>query len=449
MKTSKKVIAFLLAVIAVTAVFGQTAYAITDDIVTKMAYVNKVNTTGTNVATDATTLSSSSTQGNAKLSIHSDGLVISGLINDTSFNVVGTYSAMNENGNAITFSGNDTSGNFEVAFLSIERDIINSSMYFKSFSNSNAKYQSIVKLYMFPAGFSDTEISKASQFKPAKDMAIVELFSTSDYISKGYSAKKVVSSDAQKYADDLTWIAKYFDPVMRSNEVITPKGATNYRLKDHSETYNIFGGWVTFVMKLKCYYDITDVRKGSTADSYVQFIVDASRTDAQYANDRSTTQSVISIRSGNIVFGTIKNTGLTKQTPGYSLRKTTNPFNVSGNVMLRFSVGVGALSAYGSVSFNPFTSYTSTASSSSTLFTNDPNNNRYHKNTETSEIPSGHSLLRVGDYYGIAVTIKDYGYELVTGTASIKYTWFVHNLHDYYDSYSDDYTVYPSLKVIQ
>lgn len=198
---------------------GASAYTVQNNVNGDVysAYISDVGSDSSKLKTDSLDNGENRTTiENFKFYKHSNGdFEISGAVNDMPFNVVGTPFDSPANKMVQVFDASDLSGNFDVLYLNIEKELQDSALYFDSVDLDS--YLNLVKLYLRPINSSD--------------FVVIEFFLLSN-IASDYLSRPISSDTSDPGRVNQLWYTKVFEPAeVYESEVPQP----NY-IKDWSLT---------------------------------------------------------------------------------------------------------------------------------------------------------------------------------------------------------------------
>lgn len=208
-------------------------------------------------------------------------LVFNGSINGLDFNIIAESKGISKSGNIHVYEGIDKLDNFEVFYVSHEKEIDKSAMYFDNLRN---KYKEVIKVYMKP------ELSE--------DFAIIEIFNPEVKFPKIRSKASING----KNDINMFWYAKAFDPMEEYDEInndtkrnsIVPN-ETDYkycfshlglnikqhfiieRAIDYPNSFNNEGTFTTRIMVVDEYTECTNASNQNSDDTYIR--IDSARID--------------------------------------------------------------------------------------------------------------------------------------------------------------------------
>ncbi|MBE6993514.1 MAG: hypothetical protein E7423_02555 [Ruminococcaceae bacterium] len=225
--------AVMLTVCGVKLIQGQRVLTQTEaetDIRVKTAVIDEIDEYGFNLGTDITHSEYISEEIKATPSIKGNTLSFKGTIQKKEFHISGKFITTNENGNLLLFDGSDKSSRYNVVYLSIERALDETGLFFRDYQRSNPDFKSMMKVILNPV---DT-----------KTLIIIEAFSTDDLVFT-YKSNNAVTYDSDKANTLQSWFAHFYSPVASINEEVpTPKMVSDYSVLVHDRTYNYYGSTI-------------------------------------------------------------------------------------------------------------------------------------------------------------------------------------------------------------
>ena len=207
-------------------------------------------------------------------------LILKGNIDGLQFDIHAKPKDISKNGNVHVYDGIDKVGNFKIFYVSHEKEIDKSALYFDNFKN---KYKEVIKLYMKPIG--------------SNDFAVIEIFEPE------VEFPKTRSNDSINGENDINmfWYAKAFDPIEAYEEFGSVKGHNidqnkadykyyfnhlglnfiqHFIIERSIEYPNSFNNDGTFTTRIKVLDEYTECTNASNQDSDDTYIrIDAARID--------------------------------------------------------------------------------------------------------------------------------------------------------------------------
>jgi len=381
---------------------------------TMSAYIPSVNRTADNLRNDVRDGSLYQTQRGSivlkSADVKNDKISISGSVNGKAFQVEGEFCSISENENVVVFNTKDTLENFRVVYCAVEKNITDSALYFRSFSDNHREYSVVTKLYLTP--FYE------------RDYILIETFSsTFPEISKEAIAALPVDHDLNQY-----WYVREFEPTSVSTEedqVINRAGNPSYGILE-SYTYNNLGYYFKHYMRFWEDCDIRDVSKNQSSTASATIRISDKWIDSDAPNSSSTTSSTLSLREVSLVYLTRTGTAVTTML-------TTGSATQNGKIVTSFSfdlgVGVKTIAAAATLSFTwqPGGTNKSTGVTYSAYTNVSPN---YWREAE-GKMKSGDYLNSIGNKYVASWTYSDYSNASSSGSASLAFKYYVDNLLSY------------------
>lgn len=290
--------------------------------VVKSAYVPSVNATGENLKSDVQDgLRYQNRNSNVTIdsaTFKDEAISISGSINGVSYELSGIFSGISDNGNVVAFTSKNQLDNFRVVYCAVEKNIADSSLYFKSFANSNRAYNVVTKLYL------------AS--KTGNDYIMVEMFGNE---FPDISTESIAKLPADHQLN-LYWYAREFEPVDTSvteKQITTRSGSPYYICLGYYEYYHL-GMKYQHYIQYEERGDIRDVARNGSSSASATLIVTKKWINAELPNDCSTTYSTLSLRNVSLVYLTRTNTAVTHQI-------NTGNVTQNGAIVSSFKYGLG------------------------------------------------------------------------------------------------------------
>ena len=304
--------------------------------VVKSAYVPSVNATGENLKSDVQDGLRYQNR-NSNVIINSatfkeESISICGSINGENFELTGIFSGISDNGNVVAFKSKDQLDNYRVVYCAVEKNITDSSLYFKSFANANPAYNVVTKLYLAP--------------KTGNDYIMVEMFGNE---FPDISAESIANLPADHQVN-LYWYAREFEPVDKSvtkEQITTRSGNPSYILLGYYEYYNL-GMRYQHYIRYEEQCDIRDVARNASSTASATLEVKQKWITAELPNDCSTTYSTLSLRNVSLLYLTRTNTAVQQQI-------STGTVTQNGAIVTSFNYGLGVgikgISATPSINF--------------------------------------------------------------------------------------------------
>lgn len=386
---------------------------------TKVAYISNINDTGSNIGTDRTNPNAilNSTRFDIDFSLDSNALSVDGAFDGTPFSVSGTIATTNENQNLLLYDALDATDNYAVAYMSVERELDETALFFADFHSSNSEYINVIKLYMQP--------------KNSNALILIEIFLTGDFVTSLLATHSIPYDN--EVADSIQcWFVNYYNPI-ETPPSIRPTANTDYKVLDLTETYLLNGISVTIHFVVHLYYPVANLIKGGSGTASFYFYIAESRTTSELSSNNSSTQGYMRLNDLNIKFSTMPYVICTSQQP-YRHEIRSNWGSLDTDFSVSFGFAYGLISAAGSLSFGDSKDmdteavplpYTSTKGT---------------KGTESGTLPSNLYISKQGAYYGMKVDYMDAGGTARTGTMRVEFEYLVNNLYDYTKSYYDTFT---------
>lgn len=422
----KKITAYFLAVVMIFSL-ATPAFAVNTSVadgIVKAAYVVDINSTGSNIGMDQTNPNAILAPSSYSVEFNLDftELSISGEICDLAFDISGNIATTNENQNLLLYEGIDTYNNFSIAYMSVERELDETALFFQNFHFENPEYVNVVKLYMQP--------------KDTNGLVMVEIYLPGDFVASRLAAQPVVYDST--VANELQcWFVKFYNPI-ETPPAVQSRANTDYEILDLTETYLLNGISVTIHFVVHLYYPVANLGKGESGTASFYFYIAESRTSSELAANNSSTQGYMRLNDLNIKFSTMPYVICTSQQP-YRKEIRSNWGFLNTDFTVSFGYAYGLISASGSLSFGESEDMDSEAVPL-------PYTSTYGaKGTESGMLPSNLYISKQGAYYGMKVDYMDTAETSRTGMMGVEFEYFVNNLYDYtksyYDVFEDDFYV--------
>ena len=378
----------------------------------QVAYIQNINKDGSNIGTDLSHPEHilSDKEYEMSFSINENKIFADGQIENTPFSVSGSFATVNENKNILLYSGNDNQQQMEVVYLSIERKLDETPLFFEGFFRKHQEYNNVLKIYLQPCD--------------SNSLIQIEVFLEEDHVTR-YLNDHDIKRDASLSDTLQSWFAKLYSPVDNDkNEEMEIKGNDTPQVKNFSKTYNINGATVTFRFVVSLYYDVGDIISGGNGWALLYYNIDESRTTSSLPANNSSTQSYIRIEEANVRFKSMKNLILQKQV-AHRNKIQKNSGSISIGFSISFGYSWGLISAGGSINFTK----EDVQPNGEVIL--DRTNEECAKGTECGTLPSNRYLCKQGGYYGFTVYYKGKdGQPSGSGTVYTYFTFYLHNLYD-------------------
>lgn len=136
-----------------------------------VAYVSSIDETGSNIGTQQTNPGAilDSSKYDVCFSLNSSVLSITGAWEDLPFSVSGNVVTTNENRNLLLYESDDLYDNYDIAYMSVERQLDETALYFVNVRDENPLYKDVIKLYMQPQN--------------TNSLIMIEIFLTDDFVT--------------------------------------------------------------------------------------------------------------------------------------------------------------------------------------------------------------------------------------------------------------------------
>ena len=427
----KKFFSFIFLLIMISSVFSTYAFANDKEYrnrAVKMAYIEEINEDGTNIGTDTVSCNNILVQSkyDINFSIVNDNLSINGQINNIPFFVSGEPITCNENQNIVLYDGNDNYKNYKIAFMSLERNLNETPMFFSDFYKKNSNYNNIIKLYLQPVGKSS--------------LALIEIFLNEDLVPRILKSKNI-KYDSKKSNELLYWFVKYYKPMKTSQY----KGSYNLRYPDHevfdfSKTYSVTGIPITFNFVVETVYTVPDITKNGDGVLHLYFSIVDSSTTSTLSSQNSSTQHYLNLKDLNVRYHSMKDVYCLQEKVHRYLITDQRNLEVSRNFSVSFGYNVGPFSIGSSNSFNR----RGQISDQTPKYKIDDN----IQSIESGYLPKTMNLNKTGAQYGMEVMVKDNSSFSHTGNIVIEYEYVLENLYTMESVVPKKYTKNYSLRVI-
>ncbi|EPR07736.1 hypothetical protein [Ruminiclostridium papyrosolvens] len=427
----KKILSTFLA-ISIMVGMSQTIFATNIDaekadtqvILAKTAYVKDVNENGTNLNNDVIDGNKNVKQDTKlKISINPDNSMnvftnINGA--DVTFN--GIPAGRSENSNAVFFTGKSSDPKYSIINFSYEKNISESSMYFKSYKEQkNSKPSSLLKIYLKVNG-SDTRdyiFFEAFNFKPTFDEQFI--------------------SNLPKNTMLGAWAATQFKPIESySGEVksdISIMSTSNTKNWYCTKSFNNMGENETHTIKWLTNVDYSNVPVGQeTYEYYTLKVTDKTCRYSVNTNLNSDSESCLHVDALSLDQTSIPYTAWKSTKIDGLVQKSAFAGDLSASISVTY--GLLSLSYSIPVSFSDVGSVDIDGLYNSYL---NGVNGDYTRSINT-EMDSGFRLTQEGHYFMVRSALRDYG-NTTRSAQTLKSRWHINILNaatlDVYPLYFD------------
>ena len=399
----------------------------------KVAYINNIANDGTNIKTDEINPQAILENQDFEIAFSATGrtLEFEGNVFDIEFSVSGELSTTNENGNLLLYEGTDAIENCDIAYMSIERELEETALFFRDFYENNNSYTNVIKLYMQPQN--------------TNALIMIEVFVEYDFVSNLKSVLQI-NYNSVKANELQCWFVKYYNPIQKASNNLAKASsdtsrALGYDTLDMSETYDYNGDEIVIRFVARLYYTTSNMVRGGHGEANPYFSIIESKIESDYAANQSSTQDYLRLTDLNIKFKTFPYVVCISQEPYRSKIDKSTGFNFL-NFDVSFGFSLAAISASATFDFNQEAEMRSSLVALPYTGTNGV------KSTECGELPSNYHLNRKDGYYGMKVDYQDALNQSRTGTAVIQFDYYVDNLYRYTDSYSGTLTKSVDITII-
>lgn len=381
-----------------------------------VACIEYISKDGSNIGTDETNPQYVLPESRYDISflLDTSKLFVSGSIDGTPFSATGTLITTNENKNVLLYESSDSYENYDVAFMSVERELDESAIFFQDFYLNHPQSINVIKLYMQPNGM--------------ESLILIEIFIEKDFVSS-LQNKQLIEYNSKQANQMQSWFTQYYAPI--ETPTSAPNSVISPLKKDYSETYPLFDSEVTFVFVLELYYRTPNIVSGGEGSGSYYISVKESRTDSPSPSLESSTQSQIHVQDINITVQSSPYLAFISLLP---VRKSINDYNwdIGVDFSVSLSFGVGALSISASPSFT-----NKEKASDGDLILFDDYNDTVNgvRIVECGQLPKNKYLVDEGDQYGMHLEYmdaKDTG--AYNGTIKVKFEYYINNGYEPQDS---------------
>lgn len=393
----KKIISCVL-IVCIFASMGQMVSASSVDvektdhqvIFGKVAYVEDVNATGTNLNNDVVD-GDKNIKADTKLKITTypdNSIVVTTDINGNEVTLTGIPAGRSQNSRAVFFEGQSSDPKYSVVNFSYEENMEDSSMYFTKYKEKyNSKSTNILKIYL--------------KENDSRNYVLLETFDYNDSFDDEFINSLPENSLLG------AWTAREFEPIDsyfgEDNSVFAPMALTSTKYWVCTKTFFHMGEDNTHTIRWRTSIDYSDVPVGQEAYQYFRLTVyDKTSRYSVNTNLNSDSQSYLHVDALTIDQASIP----------YTAWKSTK---IDGNVQnngwggeLSASIGVnyGVLSL--SYSFPISFSYKGYVDIDDTYTSYENASGNYTRNINT-EMDSDFKLTQEGHYFEVRSALRDYG----------------------------------------
>lgn len=431
--TTKKIISFVLVFIIVMSTVSANAFAadaITktelDIGTTKFAYVRNVDDKGESLLYSKE-LMASDVQKEHNVIIrdahtNDNQIIIIGEVDGQKIEISGKLCAVSENKNVLVFEASEISGKFRVAYCAIEKNIRDSSLFFKDFANENPKFNVAIKLYLVD------NLGKSNSYY------MIECFGNKfPEMSDEYIRDLPADSELNMY-----WYAKEFKPITFEVKTIGKEisngmkaGNPSYILLAYYEFSNL-GITDRHYLRYTEDCDIRNVPAEGTSSAGATLTVTQKWISSDLTNNNSSTTSTLSLRNISLIYSTRSNTAVYEMSNDGSVTR-------SGIILTNFSIDVGwslsGLSVTPSLSFS-YDFPTGAQNISGTIhYTNSAG--KYWRAAE-AVLDSSCSLNAINNYFCASWEYAAYTSVTSTANAQLIFKYDIYNLLDYTASTTEE-----------
>lgn len=356
--------------------------------------------------------------------IEDNKLYIEGYIGeiDKVFNLVGNPKKVENTDQVINFQAEELSGQFEVLFVSLVRDVNKTTSYFTKFKNENPELDSMLKIYL--------------KSENKKDLVLIEIFNPN---IKGIEEIEKIRPSLELDESSIFWYTRYLRPVknFKAKEMVDAipsikSGFANG--KDHSfshyHTYNHFGTYVTHYMKGV----INTIMPSQVGTSeYTQVMVKILDEGVMYSNPDIPRLNNSSFELENVKI-------IASIDKGYAFDNMTldGKVNKPAFAKIRFSIGVNSITLFEKkgISVGMEFGMSKMLDVNPYSMTFDNSSLRGYARQVAGKIPENYELRDVDHYFSVNMDLNKYDKESNTSRKTIEFlvSYFFRNDYDYRDS---------------
>ncbi|MBQ4644645.1 MAG: hypothetical protein IJB72_02685 [Clostridia bacterium] len=381
-----------LSICGFSASFEDTCY----ECLAHIAFVNNVNSTGSNVSREDVIESVSE----ASVTVNDNGEISASLIiNDEILTFCGTPQGKTESGKSIFFDGVSSNEKYEIVDYTYVSDTsVTSAVFSELKNNDETTQQDLLKIY-----FKDNQLE-------TKNYYFIEIFD----IDMSFNSEIVESLDIDPLLG--AWISREFEAT--STEVgmcdtnQTPRIAAYVQRGFCLKSFKWFGEIQTHTIYWKSNLDYTNVLKGQDANQHYRLTVESKSVTHSVNTDMdSDTESCLRIKGLELRLMSIPNTAWKAVKIDGKVRKL-NIFKPK--LSAEIGVAYGLLGASLSIDTDYTEFETIDIDDTFETFINGEDGN--YTRRISVEMNRNFQLAEVGQYFDVLATLRDYGNETSAGT---------------------------------
>lgn len=345
--------------------------------------------------------------------VQNEKIFLKGTVNDINFDISGTFCSISDNGNVLVFNATDTTQNFRVVYCSIEKDIEQSSLYFKSFAKSHPEYNVVTKLYLAPNSFDNASDNQ---------YIMTELYGN-EFPQISSETINALPADHQL---NLFWYAKEFSPVSTDHNTISSRAGNPSYILLETYTFQNLGMTYRHFLRYKESCDIRDVTRNQDSSASATLEVTAKWVEAELPNDCSSTDSALSITDISIGYFTMPSTAVQRM-------MSTGQVTRSGSIKFDYTFKIGFNLKGISIPTTVYLSWQpgSTNYNTGIYYKAHTNAGGNYWRDAVAVIDGANSLKTIGNNVQVMWEYASYSNNTSSGTANIIFKFGVNNQLDY------------------
>ncbi len=389
----KKAISLFLVAAAILSLNGFTAAeSPKNDTEVKAAYIETIDETGSNIGSEETNpdVILPSSQFSVSYSLESSQLSVFGDVKGISFSVSGDLITTSENRCILLYDGMDQSANYNVAYMSLERELDKTSLFFSLFHKNHPEYINVIKVYM--------------QLDGTNSLLLIEIYLKEDIGASLLNSQSVVySSEAANKLQN--WFVNYYSPISNSDSGISTLNAHRKDPITVTATYSMLDTQVTFVFTFQLCYDFDDIVINGGSQANIYFNILESHTECEVEGYASSTQDHFKLRDLSVSLYTAPYLMLDAQAP---LRQYVRDERFFSRFDTNFSVSFTFTYRSFSLGVNFTEQKTMTGNSDVWVgLGTEQVDSSVPCETSSGNLPNGYTLYDKGAQYGIVVKYSD------------------------------------------
>lgn len=381
-----------LSICGFSASFEDTCY----ECLAHVAFVNNVNSTGSNVSREDVIESVSE----ASVTVNDNGEIsVSLIINDEILTFCGTPQGKTESGKSIFFDGVSSNEKYEIVDYTYVSDTsVTSAIFSELKNNDETKQQDLLKIY-----FKDNQLE-------TKNYYFIEIFD----IDMSINSEIVESLDIDPLLG--AWISREFEATSIETEVYDINQAPRiYAYEQRGiclKTFDWFVDTETHTIQWLSYLDYNNVLKGQDANQHYNLSVESKSSTYSVSTDlNSNTESCLRIKGLELRLMSIPNTAW----KAVKINGTVRKLNIfKPKLSADIGVAFGLLGASLSIDTDYTEIETIDIDDTFDTFMNGVGGN--YARIISVKMNKSFQLAEVGHNFDVTATLRDYGNETSAGT---------------------------------